>query len=140
MKLLGLLLIAAALISANAAQPVSSPRLIYATYFGTGPNSIFYSLAVDSAGYAYVAGSGPGAGNLDCGFLTKLNQTGTTAVWSICLPVTQIDGVAVDAAGYIYAVGSNPPVNFVHTTAVMKLSPDDRRILYAAQIGGAYAG
>jgi hypothetical protein len=76
MKLLGLFLIAACL-SGGAPEPVSSPRLVYATYFGTGPNSIFYSLAVDSAGYAYVAGEGPGTGNSDCGFLTKLNPPGT---------------------------------------------------------------
>src|SRR5438132_1026425 len=92
---------------ADTSMPVSSPKLVYATYVGTGRNSVFHSLAVDSAGYPYIGGSGPGANDTTCGFLTKLNQTGTAAVWTVCLPVAEVDGVALDTAGYLYVVGGN---------------------------------
>ena len=131
------LLVAPALLLA---QPVSSPRLVYATYVGTGPSSGVNGFALDSAGYAYLAGTGPGTGNSTCQFITKLNQTGSAAVWSVCLPLSEVDAVAVDASGYIYVVGANPSINAVHTAVVMKLSPDAQQTIYSTQIDGAYAG
>src|ERR1700682_1969909 len=84
------------------AAPANLPRLSYATYYsinvGTQRGSVVYGFAVDSAGYAYLSGGYGG-----CAFLTKLNQTGTAVIWSVCLPMTQVNSVAVDAAGYIYA-------------------------------------
>jgi len=123
---------------ADATVPVSSPRLVYTTYAGTGPNSVLRGLGVDAQGYSYLVGSGPGAGDTSCGFVTKLSQTASATVWSVCLPLSEVEGVALDASGYIYVVGSNPPVNFVNTSLVMKLSPDAQHTIYSTQIGGTY--
>ena len=41
------------------AQP---PKLIYSTYVGTGLSSRFGALAVDSAGFSYIGGTGPSEG------------------------------------------------------------------------------
>ena len=90
---------------ADITAPVNSPSLIYATYMGTGKNSAVYGLAVDASGYAYLAGSGPGANSSPCGYLTKLNQAGTNAVWSVCLPVVRAGAVVIDGAGYIDVAG-----------------------------------
>src|SRR5947209_3711033 len=86
---------------AHRAVPVSSPRLVYATY-ADASGSVVRGFAVDSSGYAYLAGSRPGSGGPSCAFLTKLNQAGTAAVWSVCLPLAEVDAIALDAAGYIY--------------------------------------
>jgi hypothetical protein len=127
-----LLILTAAPTFAQTTVPVSSPKLVYTTYAGTGPNSVLYAFAVDSAGYSYIGGSGPGSGSSGCAYLTKLNQTGTAAVWSICLEVLEVDGAAVDASGYIYVVAGNAD----RTSSVMKLSPDGRQTLYSTQIAG----
>src|ERR1700694_5440617 len=91
------LVLVAAVASVSAA---SLPRLSYATYVGSASGSAVYGLAVDTGGYAYLSGTFP------CGFLTKLNQTGTAAIWSVCLPMTEVHAVALDTAGYIYVAGN----------------------------------
>jgi uncharacterized protein (TIGR03437 family) len=123
--------------SAAAAAPANPPRLSYATYVGTPSGAVVYGFAVDSAGNAYVSGAYRG-----CAFLTKLNQTGTAVVWSVCLPMTQVNSVAVDAAGYIYVAGGNQMQAFepvVSTSTIMKLSPDAQQTVYSRVIGGTYA-
>src|SRR5260370_11891977 len=105
-------------------------------YTGAASGSVVYGFAVDSAGYAYVSGGG------GCAFLTKLNQTGTAVIWSVCLPVTQVNAVALDAAGYIYVAGSNQTPVFqtaVSTSTIMKLSPDAQQAVYSTSIAGSYA-
>ena len=124
--------------------PVKSPKLTYATYVGTGRNSVFRGLAVDQDAKLYVAGSGPGSfDNRSCGFLTKLNQTGTAALWTLCLPVTEIDDIALDASGAIYAIGSSTHlvgnVSSRDPSIAMKLTPDGQTIIYSTKIVGAFA-
>jgi hypothetical protein len=132
------LVVVPATATADGTVPVSSPRMVYATYVGTGQSSVLRGFAVDSQGYAYLVGSGPGTDNSTCQFLTKLNQTGSAVVWSVCLALAEADAVAMDASGYIYVVGSNPPPTAVHTSTVMKLSPDAQQIIHSTQIGGTY--
>lgn len=124
--------------AAISAQPRNPPRLSYATYVGDAKGAVLYGLAVDSAGYAYVSGSYAG-----CAFLTKLNQTATAAIWSVCLPMVQVNAVKVDAAGYIFVAGSNEAQPFRSTllqiSTIMKLSPDAKQTVYATPITGAYS-
>ena len=130
--------------SIASAQPANPPRLSYATYAAPVREPVLYGLATDSAGSAYVAGvylGNAGAGSA-CAFLTKLNQTGTAAVWSVCLPVAEVNSVALDSAGYIYAAGDNhvsgygsPP----YSATVMKLSPDATQVVYSTSIPGTLA-
>src|SRR5260370_25603026 len=101
------------------ASPQNPPRLSYATYVGPASGSVVYGLAVDSAGYAYVSGGG------GCAFVTKLNQTGTSVIWSVCLPVSEVHAVALDPAGYIYVASHQhgPPFAFPSSPHSMKISP-----------------
>jgi hypothetical protein len=111
------------------------PRLSYATYVGAPGGSVVSGFAVDSAGYAYPLGTSSG-----CEFLTKLNQAGTAAVWSVCLPMYQVDAVALNAAGYIYVVGgSQPSPSGVGSAVVVELSPDAQQVVYSTSIQGASA-
>ena len=123
--------------------PAASPQLVYSTYVGTGGGSALHGLAVDSDGSVYVAGSGPSAYGTSCGFLTKLDPTGKSAVWSICLPLTELDGVALDGSGAIYVVGTNTAIvdhnQTTEPSTILKLSAADQSIVYSVQLSGAYA-
>ena len=124
---LPLLLTTAAVVAS--AQPVNPPQLVYATYAASPPGSVLNGFAVDSTGNAYLGGV-----YSSCSFLTKLNQTGTAAVWSVCLPLSQINAVAVDTQGYIYVAGkgqSQPPSSGVpDSSTFMKLSSNAQQALY----------
>ena len=123
--------------------PVGSPQLVYSTFVGTGGASTLRGLAVDSSGFAYVAGSGLGTPESDCGFLTKLDVKGQSALWSICLPPTQLDGVALDSSGAIYVIGTTVSYTVARTitqpSTIFKLDPVDQSVIYAVQLPGAYA-
>ena len=135
MKIAGVLLVT---LGAGFSQTAPPPKLVYATYVGTGRNSVFQALAVDSAGFMYIAGTGPGdAGPSSCAFLTKLNQSGSAAVWTVCLPFAQIDGLALDTATNVYVVGLNPPSKASRGSTLYKLAPDGRQVIYSAAIGGS---
>ena len=123
--------------AAASAAPANLPRLSYATYVGSAQGSYVFGFVVDSAGYGYVSGINLG----DCAFLAKLNQTGTAVIWSVCLPMTEVDSVAMDAAGYIYVAGGNQASPFqpvVSTSTIIKLSPDAQQTVYSMVIAGAY--
>ena len=102
--------------------------LVYSTYLGGSVQDLGLSIAVDSAGNAYVTGytgstnfpTTPGAfqtasgGGYDA-FVTKLNATGTALVYSTYLGGTNNDfgsGIAVDASGNAYVTGQTPSANF----------------------------
>jgi uncharacterized protein (TIGR03437 family) len=101
--------------------------LLYSTYLGGTSPDYAYGIAVDSSGNAYVTGSTvsddfpltPGVvqdrrpfeaefGFLSAiGFLTKINPTGTAAVYSTYLGGSDSSGhaVAVDSAGNAFVTG-----------------------------------
>jgi len=99
--------------------------LVYSTYLGGPGCAIGTSIAIDSAGSAYVTGSaGPGfpttaqafqtsyggSGNTSLGdaFVAKLNATGTALVYSTYVGGFSGDianGIALDAGGNAYIIG-----------------------------------
>ncbi|MCI0366558.1 MAG: SBBP repeat-containing protein, partial [Phycisphaerales bacterium] len=96
--------------------------LDYSTYLGGTGDDDARSVAVDTAGNAYIAGNTlstnftttPGALSTDSsqgGFVTKLNPTGTV-VYSTYFGAgagsTEVRGIAVDAAGNVFVTGSSP--------------------------------
>src|SRR4029077_17947420 len=97
----------------------------------------FHTIAVDSAGNAYVAGDTgsidfptakaiqpPNAGSLDA-FVTKFNADGTALVYSTYLGGGSTDtvyGIAVDASGNAYLAGWTFSVDFPTKNAFQSTS------------------
>ena len=107
--------------------------LVYSTYLGGTGIDNAYSMAVDSSGYAYVAGytystnfpttagayQSSNAGNIDV-FVTKLATDGKSLVYSTYLGSSNNDGnmwtsIAVDSSGYAYVAGCAGGSNFPTT-------------------------
>ena len=108
-------------------------QVIYATYLGGSGDESFPSVAVDSAGSAFIVGStrsadfptanalqpdfrgASGGGFYPDAFVTKLSPDGSSLVYSTYLGGLFWDGatdVAVDASGNAYVVGSTESVDF----------------------------
>jgi len=118
---------------------VIDPQLSYSTYLGGNAVDQGTSVAVDSAGNAYVTGIATStnfpvtasafqtafSGGVNDAFVTKVNSTGTALVYSTYLGGSMtIDGqfldneansIAVDAAGSAYVVGLTSATNFPTT-------------------------
>jgi hypothetical protein len=105
--------------------------LVYSTYLGGSGNDQGNSIAVDSAGNAYVTGPtlsldfptmnplqpSYGGGESDA-FLSKLSPTGSELIYSTYLGGSGIDngnGIAVDSAGNAYVTGWTTSTNFPTT-------------------------
>jgi len=114
--------------------------LVYSTYLGGSVDDRGNAIAVDAAGNAYVTGSTSsnnfpttsGAVQPTCGisggdaFVSKLNETGTTLVYSTCLGGSggQFgNGIAVDVAGNAYVTGQTTSPNFPTTLGAFQPSP-----------------
>ena len=118
---------------------VIDPILSYSTYLGSGSNDFALGIAVDSQGSAYVTGTTNGAtfpttvgafkatSQLGGAFVTKLDPTGSSLVYSTYLAGNS-DGssvgtsIAVDAAGNAHVAGYTfttdfPTVNALKTTS-----------------------
>lgn len=158
--------------------------LVYSTYLGgNGPDG-GNAIALDNAGNIYLTGATisydfptrralqpyyvPGYdfdyGLLPDAFITKLDATGRTLVFSTYLGSYGSDAgnaIAVDAAGNVYVAGFtganhsatdfpfvNPlplaarlrPNPYATTGVVVKLSPDGARLLYSTPLGGVGYG
>jgi hypothetical protein len=111
--------------------------LVYSSYLGGSANDLGFAIAVDSSGYAYVAGetqsgdfphigSTPNvqnpvfcdpanAGGFD-GFIAKVTPDGGTLVYSLFLGGSGTDranGVAVDSSGNAYVAGNTNSTDFL---------------------------
>jgi hypothetical protein len=117
------------------------PTLSYSTYLGGSSNDYGTSIAVDSAGSAYVTGytnsaafpvtngsfqstcGGGCAGTSTDAFVSKLDPTGTFLVYSTYLGGSGNDlgnGIVVDAAGDAYVVGQTSSTDFPTTAGVVQ--------------------
>jgi hypothetical protein len=101
--------------------------LVFSTYMGGTTNDVGSAIAVDPAGFIYVAGhtgssdfpvtnawqpSLAGANNV---FIAKFARGGTKLVYSTYFGGSGIDqgeGIAVDSAGYAYVAGSTDSIDF----------------------------
>jgi hypothetical protein len=107
--------------------------LLYSTLLGGKGEDVATDLAIDSEGYAYVAGgtesddfpTTPGAFDTTLnvatpydemdGFVAKVNPTGTALVYSTYLGGSNLDGIAgiaVDSGGSAYVTGGTVSLNF----------------------------
>lgn len=113
---------------------VIDPTLVYSTFFGGSGDEAAESMAVDSAGNAYITGTTYStnfpatAGAFDTSnngsleerdaFVMKLNSNGSGLVYATYLGGDWIDqgyGIAVDAAGNAYLTGQTYSTNFPTT-------------------------
>jgi Calx-beta domain/Beta-propeller repeat len=107
--------------------------LVYSTFLGGNGDDVGSAVAVDVDGNAYVAGTtnstnfplqGPFQSTLrgdTDGFVTKLDPTGSTLVYSTYLGSNTPDtanGIAVDGSGNAYVTGSTGSANFPNNGAV----------------------
>jgi hypothetical protein len=106
--------------------------LVYSTRLGGTFGAAGASIAIDSAGNAYVAGDTPssdfpivnGFQNTSVSFnqtvfMAKLNSTGSSLLYSTYIGVGAAHGIAIDAAGNAYVTGdaiSNNPFSSFPTT------------------------
>jgi hypothetical protein len=128
--------------------------LAYSTFFGGDTKAI----AVDAAGSAYVTGStsstdfpstayfGPPGGGA---FLTKLDPTGSSLVYSTIIGGCGANGIAVDGAGNAYITGSTsspdfptvnplqPGLNGSENAFMAKLTADGLALVYSTYLGGS---
>lgn len=133
-KLTSPLVFISLLFSAHA-SPVPNPRLSYATYLSTGPNSLLRGLAVDASGNAYVAGVGPGVKG-DCVFLSKLGPSGKDLAWLTCLSLSEIGAAAIDSSGFLVVIGRTSPPS--PAPVVVRMSSDGG-LLNMTTIQGAFS-
>lgn len=129
-------------------------ELVYSTYLGGNRSDRGTSIAVDSAGNAYVTGrtsssdfpTTPGvfgrisdaAFNIDS-FITKLNESGTDLVYSTYSNVGQVvvsHDIAVDSSGNAYVAGLEGLFAFfAERPFVIKLNPSASDLIYSTRVG-----
>ncbi|HEY6212241.1 MAG TPA: SBBP repeat-containing protein [Vicinamibacterales bacterium] len=143
--------------------------LVYSTVLGTSDLDIGQGIAIDSAGHAYVTGftysadfpTTPGAfdptynGGFQDAFVTKLDATGSTLVYSTFLGGNvweNANAIAVDAAGNAYVTGETTSTNFPTTPGafnetfngtsdvfVTELNAAGSALVYSTFVGGSAA-
>jgi Beta-propeller repeat len=107
----------------------SGTALVYSTLFGSAEG---VGIAVDASGSAYITGYAddyhfPTAGPMqtqfqdDDAFVSKLDPSGTTLVYSIFLGGSDVDqgtGIALDSSGNAYVTGRTQSVDFPTVNAI----------------------
>ncbi len=144
---------------------VIDPALSYSTYLGGTSDDIANGIALDGSGNVYVTGSTSSAnfpvvssyqktiGEQSNAFITKLDPTGTTLVYSTYLGgagIGQGRGIAVDSSGAAYVAGYTTSSNFPTTSGsfqttyggegdafVAKLDPAGSKLVYSSYLGGS---
>jgi hypothetical protein len=150
----------------TSAPLIIDPVLVYSTYLGTSEIDAGFSIAVDSAGNAYVTGythstnfptasavQGTHGGGVSDAFVTKLNAAGSALVYSTYLggssDVDEGIDIAVDSAGNAYVIGTTFSTNFPTAGAiqgtygggnndafVVKLNASGSALVYSTYLGG----
>jgi hypothetical protein len=114
---------------------IIDPVLSYSTFLGGTLADNGFGIAVDGSGNIYVAGTtvsvnfptktpfqSVSGGNYDV-FVTKLDPTGSTLVYSSYLGGPGLDrvaGMALDSSGSVYLAGTTASANFPTTTGAFK--------------------
>ena len=146
---------------------VIDPTLVYSTYLGGGGDDLGSSIAIDASNNIYIAGTTsssnfptfgpafPGNAGLSDVFVTKIDSTGGSVLYSTYVGGSGLDrgdGIAVDGSGNAYVVGrvgdtSNDfptTVGALATTyrggdfdgVVFKLNAQGNALVYSTFLGG----
>jgi hypothetical protein len=143
----------------------SGSALVYSSYLGGSGYDVGSSIAVDSAGNAYVIGQTTstdfptmnplqptyGGGGRDA-FVAKINPSGSALVYSTYLGGSNLDygnGIAVDSTGNAYVTGYTQSTDFPTTPGafqticcgafVTKINPAGSVLVYSTYLGGGNA-
>jgi Beta-propeller repeat len=143
---------------------VIDPVLSYSTYLGGNNNDQAHSIAVDSSGNAYMTGWTESTnfpttvGSFQTirsehgrvSFVTKLNPTGSSLVYSTYLGGGQGLGIAVDGLGNAYVTGKTDSGDFPTTAGafqitvnrfgaafITKLNPAGSSLVYSTYLSGS---
>lgn len=141
--------------------------IVYATYLGGSGSDRAWSIAVDSLGNAYVAGTtssndfpitvgafDSSLNGADDVFVVKLDPTGTSLVYATFLGGTGDEGanaIALDSAGNAYVAGGTDSTDFPTTIGafdtskssadrdafVAKLNSTGSSLVYSTYVGGS---
>ncbi len=141
--------------------------LIYATYLGGSENEESRKFAVDASGNVYITGATnssdfptesafqgakPNPGSIGTGFVTKLDPSGSSLVYSTYLGGSNYDlpdGIAVDGAGNAYVTGDSQSTDFPTASPIQgslnsfgdmfvtKLNPSGTALVYSTYLGGS---
>jgi hypothetical protein len=125
---------------------------VYSTYLGGTGFDVANAIAVDSSGNAYITGAtsstdfpttnpiqGSNGGTSDNAFITKLNATGDTRLYSTYLGGSSSDygtGIAVDSSGNAYVLGLVTSLNFP-TVNLLQLGPGGGQDIFVSKINTA---
>jgi len=145
----------------------SGTDLVYSTYLGGSGDEgrCETGIAVDSEGAVYVAGwtdsddfptknpiQGSNAGGIQDGFITKINASGSTIVYSTYLGGSswdQISGIAVDSEGAAYVAGCTLSDDFptknpiqgsyagTYDVFITKINPTGNELIYSTYLSGS---
>ncbi len=131
---------------------IVDPVLTYSTYLGGTSGDQGLSIAVDSAGNAYVTGA---AGSTDFptvnplqpthvggghAFVAKMNAAGSALVYSTYLGGSLNEsgnGIAVDTAGNAYVTGQTTSSDFPTVNPVQPTNPFDNGAAFVAKLNAA---
>jgi len=142
----------------------SGTALLFGTYLGGSGVDAAAGIALDTSGNVYVAGTTtspnfptqngfqPNLSGQQDGFVSKLDSTGTTLLYSTFLGGSNIDtiaAIAVDLAGNAYVAGNTLSADFpvaaaFHKTIpgqesgfVTKISSNGQALVYSTFLGGS---
>ena len=142
---------------------IIDPTIVYSTFLGGSIFDIAWSMAVDAAGNAYIAGYTassnfptvspyqPAPGGQGDAFVAKFDPDGTP-LYSTYLGGSYLDyatDIAVDTQGNAYVLGKTGSVNFPTVMAfqpnyagfwdafVTKLNPTGSALVYSTYLGGS---
>lgn len=144
---------------------VIDPEISYSSYLGGSLTDQANSIAIDTAGNAYIVGSTSsinfptssalqrnfGGGPFDV-FVAKFNPTATSLIYATYFGGSSLDegfDIAVDSAGSAYITGQTLSTNFPNQNAIQstkgggvfdafitKLNPAGNNLIYSSYLGG----
>jgi Bacterial Ig-like domain (group 3)/Beta-propeller repeat len=144
----------------------SGTGLIYSTYLGGNSGDVGNGIAIDGSGNAYVTGNTnstnfptttgayqTSSGGDNDAFVTKLNASGTSLIYSTYLGGSNYDGavgIAIDTSGNAYVTGQTGSTNFPTTSDafqaalggvadafVTELNASGTGLIYSTYLGGS---